>query len=307
MSFCPRRRGTRSTTSTPRTCTPSSTPSTRPSPRRGSPRPTGRPGRRIAKKFSELAVDHLGVRKDVVAKPLWHDTPEAMATVHGRVKDWRTGESSRSRARPCRPSRGRRARLPRDLRQDDVDRPAHGEGRHAHQGRGLRRRTRDRHPARAQRHVRTGVGAGQPKMETDIQVADAILHLSGTTNGHLATHGFKFLEKRTGTKLHDLSAEHEGKQITFADTQIRAGAGHHLAGMVGSESGGRRYSPFTINIERLQALPHPDRSTAVLPRPRLDDRHGRGAAGLPTAAEHDQALRRDAGRQQSELGSRSAT
>ena len=46
----------------------------------------------IAKKFSELAVDHLGTRRDVVAKPLWHDTPEAMATVHGVVKDWRTGE-----------------------------------------------------------------------------------------------------------------------------------------------------------------------------------------------------------------------
>ena len=46
----------------------------------------------IAKKFSELAVDHLGTRRDVVAKPLWHDTPEAMATVHGVVKDWRKGE-----------------------------------------------------------------------------------------------------------------------------------------------------------------------------------------------------------------------
>ena len=46
----------------------------------------------IAKRFSELAVDHLGTRKDVVAKPLWHDTPEAMATEHGVVKDWKTGE-----------------------------------------------------------------------------------------------------------------------------------------------------------------------------------------------------------------------
>src|SRR5699024_8575837 len=46
----------------------------------------------IAKRFSELAADHLGVRKDVVAKPLWHDTPEAMATVQGRVQDWKNGE-----------------------------------------------------------------------------------------------------------------------------------------------------------------------------------------------------------------------
>ena len=29
-----------------------------------------------------------------MAKPLWHDTPEAMATVHGVVKDWKTPASA---------------------------------------------------------------------------------------------------------------------------------------------------------------------------------------------------------------------
>ena len=66
----------------------------------------------------------------------------------------------------------------------------------------------------------------------DVHACEAILALSGTTNGHLATQGFKTLEKRTGTLLHDLAAEHEGKQITFADTAGRAGAGDHLAGVV---------------------------------------------------------------------------
>ena len=98
--------------------------------------------------------------------------------------------------------------------------------------------------------VRTGVAAGQPKMETDIQVAEAIMYLSGTCNGHLATHGFKFLEKRTGHQLHDLSAEHEGKQITFADTQAAPVPVITSPEWSGSETGGRRYSPFTINIER---------------------------------------------------------
>ena len=55
----------------------------------------------------------------------------------------------------------------------------------------------------------------------DVHACEAILALSGTTNGHLATQGFKTLEKRTGTLLHDLAAEHEGKQITFADTRRR--------------------------------------------------------------------------------------
>ena len=52
-------------------------------------------------------------------------------------------------------------------------------------------------------------------------MCEAILALSGTTNGHLATQGFKTLEKRTGVRLADLAEEHEGKQITFADTQGR--------------------------------------------------------------------------------------
>jgi nitrate reductase alpha subunit len=49
----------------------------------------------IAEKFSALAVEHLGVRKDVVAVPLLHDTPDEMANPHGRVRDWkaRPGET----------------------------------------------------------------------------------------------------------------------------------------------------------------------------------------------------------------------
>jgi nitrate reductase alpha subunit len=46
----------------------------------------------ISKRFSELAAGHLGVRKDVVAVPLTHDTVDAMANPHGVVKDWKAGE-----------------------------------------------------------------------------------------------------------------------------------------------------------------------------------------------------------------------
>ena len=85
-----------------------------------------------------------------------------------------------------------------------------------------------------------------------MHACEAILALSGTTNGHLATQGFKTLEKRTGTLLHDLAAEHEGKQITFADTQAAPTPVITSPEWSGSETGGRRYSPFTINVERLK-------------------------------------------------------
>ena len=50
----------------------------------------------------------------------------------------------------------------------------------------------------------------------------------------------------------DLAAEHEGKQITFADTQAAPVPVITSPEWSGSETGGRRYSPFTINVERLK-------------------------------------------------------
>ena len=46
----------------------------------------------IARAFSALAKDHLGVRKDLVAAPLLHDTADAMATPGGVVRDWKDGD-----------------------------------------------------------------------------------------------------------------------------------------------------------------------------------------------------------------------
>jgi len=98
--------------------------------------------------------------------------------------------------------------------------------------------------------VRGGVADGRPTLKRDVNVCEAILALSGTTNGHLATQGFKTLEKRTGVRLADLAEEHEGKQITFADTQGPPVPVITSPEWSGSETGGRRYSPFTINVER---------------------------------------------------------
>ena len=77
--------------------------------RPGRPRTDWEAWKTIARKFSELAVDHLGTRKDVIAKPLWHDTPEAMATVHGVVQDWRTGDVEPVPGQDHAGDRGRRA------------------------------------------------------------------------------------------------------------------------------------------------------------------------------------------------------
>ncbi|MCZ4509303.1 nitrate reductase subunit alpha [Streptomyces sp. ActVer] len=206
----------------------------------------------IAAAFSRLAEGRLGTVKDVVAAPLLHDTPDAMATPHGRVRDWKAGE--------CEPVPGRT--MPK-LVTVERDYPGVADRMTAlgplldTLGATTKGVTFDvRQELEYLRHkngtVRGGPADGRPSIARDVQVCEAILALSGTTNGHLATQGFRTLEARTGVKLADLAAEAEGKRVTFADTQAGPVPVITSPEWSGTESGGRRYSPFTINVERLK-------------------------------------------------------
>ncbi|MDQ2849415.1 MAG: nitrate reductase subunit alpha, partial [Actinomycetota bacterium] len=204
----------------------------------------------IAEKFSELAASRLGVRQDVVAAPLTHDTADAMANPHGVVRDWKAGE--------CEPIPG--VTMPKLIEVErDYGAIAAKMGALGPLMDTLGATTKGvTFEVGAQvdylRHkngvVRGGVADGRPLLVRDKQVCEAILALSGTTNGALAVQGFKTLEKRTGVKLADLAEENEGKHITFADTQAAPVAVITSPEWSGSETGGRRYSPFTINVER---------------------------------------------------------
>jgi nitrate reductase / nitrite oxidoreductase, alpha subunit len=206
----------------------------------------------IADRFSELAVEHLGVRRDVVAVPLLHDTADELATPHGVVRDWKAGE--------CEPVPGgtmpKLVEVERDYAAVAAKMTALGPLMDS-LGATTKGVTYDVTASvdylRAKNGaVRGGPADGRPSLKRDVHACEAILALSGTTNGHLATQGFKTLEKRTGTRLHDLAAEHEGKQISFADTQAAPTPVITSPEWSGSETGGRRYSPFTINVERLK-------------------------------------------------------
>ncbi len=206
----------------------------------------------LADKLSEFAVKHLGTRTDVVAVPLMHDSPDAMATPHGVAADWKTGEVE--------PIPG--VTMPK-LIMVERDYTAIGEKYGAvgpvldklgtttkaitYDVTGSITYLKGKNGTRS-----TGLAAGRPKLDTGIQVAETIMALAGTTNGHLATQGFKTLEKRTGTHLHDLAAEHEGKIITFDEIVGQPTPVITSPEWSGSETGGRRYSPFTINVERMK-------------------------------------------------------
>ncbi|WP_197521882.1 nitrate reductase subunit alpha [Nocardia sp. 852002-20019_SCH5090214] len=204
----------------------------------------------IGAEFSRLARRHLGVRTDIVATPLLHDTPDELATPHGAVRDWKTGA--------CQPVPGltmpRLTVVERDYGAVRAKMGALGPlvDRLGAATKGVTFDVGQEVSDLAARNgiVRGGPAAGHPSLERDIDACEAILALSGTTNGRLAVQGFRTLEQRTGTPLADLAAEHAGKRITFADTQVAPVPVITSPEWSGSESGGRRYSPFTVNVER---------------------------------------------------------
>ena len=91
---------------------------------------------------------------------------------------------------------------------------------------------------------------GRPSLERVQNACEAILALSGTTNGRLATEGFRSLERATGVELADLSSPRAGDRITFHDAQIQPREVITSPEWSGIEAHGRRYSPFTMNVER---------------------------------------------------------
>jgi len=204
----------------------------------------------LARAFSELAASHLGKRQDLVAVPLQHDTPDEMAVPHGIVSDWRAA------GRPPVPGTDfpKLVVIERDYPNVAAKMAALGP---LVEELGLTTKGVTFRPDSAVEFlkgknglVRAGVAAGRPRLDVDVQACEAILALSGTTNGELAVQGFTTLERRTGTQLADLAAEHEGKRISFADTQARPVPVITSPEWSGSETGGRRYSAFVINVER---------------------------------------------------------
>ncbi|MGD9528672.1 MAG: nitrate reductase subunit alpha [Pseudonocardia sp.] len=204
----------------------------------------------IARRFSELARVHLGVRRDVVAVPLQHDTPGETMQPGGRVLDWRAGQVEAVPGRTM-PS----------FAVVERDYPAVAD-RMASIGPlvdrlGLTTKAVTVHPDEevADLAGRNGVmlggaGDGRPAIDTDAKMAEAILAFSGTTNGRLAVEGFRELERRTGVRLADLAEGSEERRISFADTQARPVPVITSPEWSGSETGGRRYAPFTVNLER---------------------------------------------------------
>ena len=175
--------------------------------------PGGQRGR-LAERFSELAARHLGVRTDVVAPPLLHDTPDELAQPMGEVRDWRAGE--------CEPVPG--LTMPRIVAVERdygavyekwsalgplVERLGVGVKGVSWRPDAEVAELRERLGA-----VADGVAAGRPRLDQDRDMCEVILALSGVSNGRLAREGFAALEARAGVPLADIADDHADARIT---------------------------------------------------------------------------------------------
>ena len=91
----------------------------------------------------------------------------------------------------------------------------------------------------------------RPSLYRPEYVAEAILALSGATNGRIASEGFATMQRRVGRPLTDLVAGEADARIRWSDVQVRPQKTLTSPEWSGNEAGDRQYSAFTINVERL--------------------------------------------------------
>ncbi|MGF9645933.1 nitrate reductase subunit alpha [Paenibacillus sp. MABNS29] len=205
--------------------------------------------REIAKTFSQLAEKHLPACEDVLMTPLGHDSPDEIAQVHGKIRDWRKGETEAVPGKT----------MPHFLLVKRDYPNVYGKmitiGPNIKKGYGTKGikipgdKVYGQLMERLGASKHEGIGKGQPDLFRDKQVIEAILLMSGATNGERAVEGWRSLETKTGKKLEDISKPREEEAFTLLD--ITAQPRHTISTPVwsGLEKDNRRYSPFTLNTE----------------------------------------------------------
>jgi len=205
--------------------------------------------REIAKVFSELAKEHLPAQEDLVMSPLAHDTINEIAQPFGKVKDWRKGEVE--------PIPGKTMPNFNFVKRDypNVYEMWTTVGPNIQSGYGTKGvkipgdRVYNDLLNRLGTCKREGIGKGQPDLYSDKQAINAILLMSGATNGRRAVEGWKSMETKTGKRLRHISEGREEEDYTLDALTIQPRQAISTPVWSGLENDNRRYSPFTVNKE----------------------------------------------------------
>lgn len=171
----------------------------------------------IARKFSDVAPEVLGVEKDVVLTPIQHDSAGEMAQPFD-VKDWYLGE--------CDPIPGKTMPQITVVERDYPNlykrftslgplMTKAGNG-----GKGLAWNTEHEVALLGELNghvLEEGATEGLPRIETDIDACETILMLAPETNGEVAVKAWEALEKQTGREHAHLALPKEDEKIRFRD------------------------------------------------------------------------------------------
>ncbi len=171
----------------------------------------------IAKKFSEVAPEVLGVETDVVLVPILHDSPAEIAQATD-VKDWKSGETD--------PIPGKTmpgiAVVERDYPNvykrftalgPLMDKLGNG-------GKGIAWNTQHEVEYLARLNgvvTEEGPTKGMPRIDSDIDATEVILSLAPETNGEVAVKAWSALSENTGRDHAHLAASKEEEKIRFRD------------------------------------------------------------------------------------------
>ena len=175
----------------------------------------------IARRFSELAVGHLGVERDVVLTPIMHDTPAELAQPFD-VQDWKKGECDLTPGVTAPQITVVERDYPNTYRRFTALGPLAdtlGNG-----GKGINWNTEDEVRGLGKLNYKIDDGGsthGRPRIESDIDAAEVILYLAPETNGEVAVKAWQALGKITGRDHLHLAVAREDEKIRFRDLQAQ--------------------------------------------------------------------------------------
>lgn len=171
----------------------------------------------LAKKFSEIAPEVLGVETDIVTVPILHDTPAEMGQAMD-VQDWKKGEIDAIPNKTMPNIVAVERDYPNLYKKfcsvgPLLDKIGNG-------GKGIAWDTK--HEVHLLKELNgvvldEGVSKGLAKIDTAIDACEMILSLAPETNGEVAVKAWEALEQITGREHQHLALPKEDEKIRFRD------------------------------------------------------------------------------------------
>lgn len=206
----------------------------------------------LAKVFQDMAQTELPEpRYDLLSTPMGHDSPAEIAQPYGEVKDWAKGEIEAIPGKTMPQLKLIKRDYTKLYDQFIALGPNLENGKVGAEGYSFPIGEQYEQLKAINQTVTEGSSQGCPQLYTAKQAAEAILTLSSTSNGKVAVKAWQDAEAKTGLSLTDIGASSEDIHMNFQT--ITAQPQQTLPTPIFSsiKKDNQRYSPFTLNIERL--------------------------------------------------------